>query len=132
MLVGTCNGVVFSITAFIVARVPWRWSQFHFPPTPEFRRLCNRVVAFPKRLQVMYNQMLAWILHGTLVDQHGEFFIAQTRLAISSDLDARDILQHFHGGGGSSTSNFSSEGGGVSSDKNMLRREFDWRSRQVF
>ena len=75
--------------------------------------------------------MLAWILHGTLVDQHGEFFIAQTRLAISSDLDARDIFQHFHGGGGSSTGSFSSEGDG-SSDKNMLRREFDWRSRQVF
>lgn len=92
--------------------------------------------------EVMYNQLLAWVLHGTLIDQYGEFFIAQTDLFISSDLNARDLL---HGGSSirvspssSSSSSFVTKAGGmgmygnrsrVVTTRSNLRREFDWRSR---
>jgi len=77
--------------------------------------------------QVMYNQILAWILHGTLVDQHGEFFIAQSQLTISSDLDARQLLHQRIGSGQSG--HLGRQFGKQTSGRDALRHEFDWRSR---
>jgi gamma-tubulin complex component 4 len=75
--------------------------------------------------RVMYNQMLAWVLHGSLVDQHGEFFIAQTQLAISSDLDPRALMHEDHGPSMSSAAS----GATATPTRHVLRREFDWQSR---
>lgn len=89
---------------------------------------------------VMYNQMLAWVLHGTLIDTHSEFFIAQTRLNITNDLNPRNLLRAelargIYSGGDVSSSQSRIVAIGertrnlATINHQKLQHSFNWRSR---